>query len=143
MTIDTLLLLFWSGLGATLVTLAAAMLLGHKHKVNAHIGAVVAFVLLLVVTLYFAVELGTRFDFEETPQKIHRTLAYLATVGLLAPLGTGVQHWRGRATRDTHKKAVTAFLVIAVATIATGMWMFNGRTPKATLEPTAAPEPIG
>lgn len=122
---------FYAALAVTVLTLAAALVLAHRHHVRGHIGAVVAFVLSLLVTLLFAEALGQRFDFAETPRNIHLALA-VATAGfLLAPLVTGVQHWRGRMTRRMHSRLAVAFLALTVSSVATGVWMLSTRTPKA------------
>jgi hypothetical protein len=120
----------FASLAVTVVALVATLWTAHKHLVAAHIKAVIAFVVLLLVTLFFAESLGQRFDFEPTPMRIHLTLAYLTTAALLGPLVTGVQHWRGKLRRATHVWVVRAFLAILVPTLATGFWMFTERRPK-------------
>ena len=122
---------FYGSLAATLLALGAALLLAHKHHAKGHIVAVVAFVLLLLVTLYFAESLGARFTFPETSRRIHLPLAFLTAGFLLAPLVTGVLFYKGRTSRAVHVWVARVFLALAVASIGTGFWMLSGRTPKA------------
>lgn len=120
----------FASLAATVVALVATLVTAHKHLVTAHIRSVVAFVVLLLVTLFFAESLGEVFDFAEPAKAIHLPLAYLTTAALLGPLVTGVQHWRGKLGRMTHVWVVRLFLAILAPTLATGFWMFTERTPK-------------
>lgn len=121
---------FFGALGVTVVALVVALVLAHKHDARGHIKAVVAFLLALLVTLYFAESLGRRYDFADTPKKIHLTLAFTTAGFLLVPLVTGFQHWRGRMSRQVHSRVAMAFLVLTVSSVATGVWMLTTRTPK-------------
>jgi hypothetical protein len=143
MSDQTLLAAFFVALGATVVVLAAALVLAHRHQARGHIGAVVGFLALLLVTLVFAEMLGRRFDFEPTPQRIHLTLAFLTAGVALLPLATGIAHWRGRLSRDTHKRIAMVFLGLVVAAVGTGFWMLSGRTPARTSGLPAPAAPAG
>jgi hypothetical protein len=118
----------FGSLGATVVALGAALLFAHKHDVKKHIIGVCVFVALLLVTIVFAELVGKRYTFASTPKTIHLALAFSATVALLAPLFTGVQHWRGQLSRGAHVVAARVFLVLTVAAIGTGLWMLSTAT---------------
>lgn len=130
---------FYGSLAATLVALAAALVLAHKHQPKGHIAAVAVFVLGLLATLFFAETLGARFDFPATSRNVHLPLAFAATAALFAPMITGVLFYTGRLRRDVHVWAARVFLVLAVAAIGTGFWMLSGRTPKAPAPAAGAP----
>lgn len=126
----------FGSLGATVVALGAALLFAHKHDAKKHIVAILVFVALLLVTIFFAERVGHRYDFASTPKTIHLTFAFSATLCLLAPMITGFQHWRGRMARGTHVLAARVFLVLTVAAIGTGFWMLSTATDPA---PAVAP----
>ncbi len=122
---------FYAGLGVTVLTLVVALVLAHRHDARGHVKAVVAFLVALLVTLYFAESVGRRYDFADTPKKIHLTLAFTTAGFLVVPLVTGIQHWRGRMSRQLHSRLAMVFLVLTVSSVATGVWMLSTRTPKA------------
>ena len=123
---------FYAALTATLVALGVGLYKAHKHDAKGHIIAIVVFVLLLLVTLVFAETIGMRFAFPEQSRNVHLPLAFITSGFLLAPLISGVLHYKGRVSRDAHVWMARVFLVLAVATIGTGFWMISGRTPKPT-----------
>ncbi len=122
---------FFSALAVTVVALVAALVLAHKHDARGHIKAVVGFLIALLVTLYFAESVGMRYEFAETPKKIHLALAFATAGFLLVPLVTGFQHWRGRMSRQLHSRLAMAFLALTASALATGVWMLTTRTPRA------------
>lgn len=131
---------FFGALGVTVVALVVALVLAHKHDARGHIKAVVGFLVALLVTLVFAETLGRRYDFAETPKKIHLALAFTTAGFLLVPLVTGIQHWRGRMSRQAHSRVAMAFLALTVSSLVTGVWMLSTGTPKvqpARLAPAA------
>ncbi|MCO5172359.1 MAG: hypothetical protein M9894_39170 [Planctomycetes bacterium] len=136
----TLFGLFFAALGVTVVLLGVALYLAHRHDARGHIKAVVGFVALLLVTLYFAEQLGRRFEFAETPKRIHLAIAFATAGFLVVPLLTGVQHWRGRMRRETHTRLAAVFLLLTASSVATGVWMLSTRTPAATVG-AGAPTP--
>lgn len=133
----TLFTLFFAALAVTVVLLVVALVLAHRHDARGHIKAVVGFVALLLVTLYFAEQLGRRFTFAETPKRVHLGLAFTTAGFLLVPLITGVQHWRGRMRRETHSRLALVFLLLTLSSVVTGVWMLSTRTPLAPAGSTA------
>jgi hypothetical protein len=128
---DLILGLFVS-LGITVAVLGVSLWLAHTHRVKAHVATVGAFVVCLLVTLYFAESLGGEFEFTAPAKPIHLTLAGITTVFLLAPIATGWLHWYGKVGRSVHVRLVWAFLALVVLTLGTGLWMFSTRTPRPT-----------
>ncbi len=89
-------------LGVTVAVLAATIYAGRKGNFKAHISLVGLFLVVFLVTVYFAEALGEHFDFVGHPHishPIHLTFAILGGLGALAALGTGVLHWRGKVSR--------------------------------------------
>lgn len=135
---------FYGGLGVTVLALGVALVLAHKHDARGHIKAVVAFLAALLVTLYFAEQLGRRYEFASTPKTIHLTLALTTSAFLPVPLVTGVQHWRGKLSRQVHSRLAMVFLALTASSMVTGIWMISTRTPKpepARLSPPALHDP--
>lgn len=118
-------------LGATVVVLGATIYAGHKGKFKAHISLVGIFLVVFLVTVYFAELLGTHFDFEKYPHishPIHLTFAFSGGLGVLGPLGTGFMHWRGKVSKKVHRGVVIVWSSIIVLALVTGGWMLSNAT---------------
>jgi hypothetical protein len=122
--------LFLGTYAATGVTLFAAMFLGHKGRVKAHIGAILVFLALFGVTIYFADQTGHVYELDARWKAIHLPLAYLATGATLLPLATGFLHWRGKTGLFLHKVGIALFLLPFVAASVTGGIMLASSTAK-------------
>jgi len=133
----------FASLGATVVVLAIAMWLAKQHRIKAHIGGVVGFLVLFGVTLVFAETLGRRYDFAEPAYTIHLTLAFTATALAVVTVGTGIYHYRRMAKESlrAHKVSIGLFLVGIVAALGTGVWMLAEGTLKESQ--AAAEGPAG
>lgn len=127
MSTSTLLALFAAGLALTVVALVVALVLAHQHRPRGHIAGIVAFVAALLPTLVAAELIGARFDFAPEARRIHLALAWATAAFLLAPMASGVQHWRGRVSRGAHKRISQVFLVLVALTVGTGVWMLSTR----------------
>ena len=89
------------------------------------------FLITFVITVGFAEALGRRYDFSDPhiSYPIHLTLAILATGLTLVPMGTGIQHWRGKCERKTHKVVAAVWFAFVVLALVTGVWMLTQHEP--------------
>jgi len=118
-------------LGISVVLLVGAIVLAHKHKTNAHIATIAAFLVAFLTTLGFAERLGMRYDLESVSMTIHLSIAITATLGALAPIATGLLHWRGnKVSRGTHKKIALTWFGVVVLALGTGVWMLSAGSVK-------------
>jgi hypothetical protein len=129
---------FLAFLGLTLVALAATVATGLKARVRVHMGCVVASVVFLGVTIWFAEKLGAEYDLETagwvTP--VHLALAKLATLSYLLPIASGWATLRDRRRRRAHLVLALLTLLLTVAAAGTGTAMILVAEP---LPAAAAP----
>jgi hypothetical protein len=121
-------------LGATVVILGATIYAGHKGKFKAHITLVGLFLVVFLVTVYFAELLGTHFDFEKYPHvshPVHLTFAITGGLGAVGPVGTGFMHWLGKVSKKVHRVVVVVWSAIIVLALLTGFWMLSNATLRA------------
>jgi hypothetical protein len=131
---DTAQIGFYASLGLTVAVLAVSMYLGHKAKTKAHIATVATFLVVFLVTVFFAEMLGRFYTTSSPSDVIHLTIAVLTSIGTAAPLYTGFQHLKGKATLKTHRKVVAVWLVGIVSAVGTGIWMLSASERKAPAE---------
>ena len=116
---------FLGGLGATVVLLLVVIATGHKHKRGPHLAAVLVYLGVLGLTIYFAERMGRTLDLEKagwiTP--VHLAMAKLTVVLYVLPISTGVATWRDGRWRARHKLCAWGVIVMTLATVATGTWM--------------------
>jgi len=112
-------------LAVTVVVLLAAMYWGHKKQLKAHLAGVGVFLVVFLVTVFFAEMLGRHYSFTQPSFGVHLTVAILTSLGTVAPLLTGHQHWKGKATLRAHRLVVSVWLVGIIAAVGTGMWMLT------------------
>lgn len=109
----------------TLAFLGAAVVSGRKAARKVHLPCVAAAVISLLVTIYYAEQLGDDYDLESagfiTP--LHLFLAKTTTLAYLAPLATGVRTLRSQATRKLHGRVAYSVLSLTVLTAMTGAAM--------------------
>jgi hypothetical protein len=124
---------FLAFLALTLVALGATVATGLKARVRPHIGCVVASVVLLGTTIWFAEQLGAEYDLETagwvTP--VHLALAKLATLSYLLPIASGWATLRDRRRRRLHLVLALTTLLLTVAAAATGTAMILVAEPLA------------
>jgi hypothetical protein len=118
-------------LGVTVLLLAVALVFAFKHKPRAHIGCICGFLACFLVTLYFAETLGQRYDLSQPSKWIHLSLAIWTTLFTLAPITTGLQHWRGKWKVQTHKRLAWVWGACLLAALGTGIWMLSAGAVKA------------
>jgi ABC-type iron transport system FetAB permease component len=123
----------FTSLGATVLVLAIAVILAHKHKVNAHIAMICVFLVVFVTTVFFAEALGRHYDFNHISKPIHLSLAIFTTIFVLAPLTSGFLHWRNeRVSRKAHQRIAWVWATFVVLSLVTGAWMLSNGTLKTS-----------
>ncbi len=119
----------------TLVALGAAVFTGFKARRRWHIASVVSAVVMLGVTIYFALELGKLYDLESagviTP--IHLTLAKITTAAFLLPIAAGVRTIYKPTARALHRRLAYVALLMTVVTAITGAIMILMSAPREAL----------
>lgn len=126
---------FWMALGATVALLGVDLYTGLAGKRAAHVASVLATVVGLVTAIVLAVKLGSDVSFHPAIQLVHRTLARSVVV-LLVPIAVsgGLILFRESArARPFHRRASFVLLGVAVAAIATGVWMYGTAAPRRAL----------
>lgn len=122
---------FLTTLGLTLVFLGCAVVTGYKAKRKWHLTSVASAVLMLVATIYYALELGELYDLESagiiTP--IHLTMAKVNTAAYLLPVVTGIRTLKDPKARKLHGRVAWSVLILTVFTAATGGLMLLWATP--------------
>lgn len=122
---------FLASLGLTLVFLGCAVITGYKAKRVWHFSSVGGSVLMLVATIYYALELGELYDLESagviTP--IHLTMAKVNTAAYLLPVVTGIRTLKNPKGRKLHGRVAWSVLILTVFTSATGGLMLLWATP--------------
>ncbi len=122
-------------LAVTLAFLGGVVATGWAAHRRAHVPLVACAVVSLGVTIWFAEQLGERYDLEAagwiTP--LHLTLAKLTTVLYLAPLVLGPLVIKDPTWLPWHRRAAYLVLALTVLTAATGTWMIlaSERLPAA------------
>lgn len=127
MDVEFLLNLF---LGLSVAMLIAVWVTGLRAKRGLHLSCVIAMVIFLLATIYFAWSVGKLLQFPPDRYAIHMPLARIAFYMLFAPVVTGSMHWFGKISRKAHLFAAILFTVMTLAAFATGAWMMMGAAPK-------------
>lgn len=122
---------FISCLVLTLVCLGAAVITGKKSKRRKHLTAVSGAVVMLVATIWAALELGVYYDLDSagwiTP--VHMGMARVNTAAYLLPVITGLRTIKNPAGRGLHGKVAWCILLLTVGTAATGVLMLLWSEP--------------
>src|SRR5262245_47234574 len=126
--VNELLLGFFSAFGFTGVALVVAIALVARGRVEAHILAVWFFVLGFAITILLAEAVGQHYVFDRGALGVHRPIAELGALGILAPLVTGWRALRGSGSIAAHKAAVAWFLTVFLAAVVTGAYMLSTGT---------------
>ena len=124
---------FILSLALTLVLLGLAVATGFAGRRRIHVSVVASALASLVVTIYYATELGELYDLDSagviTP--IHLALAKLAAVSFLLPVYTGLRTWKNARFKPLHRKL--AFLALGLTVLAavtgTAMVLLSDRLP--------------
>lgn len=116
---------FLGFLGLTVALLIAVAITGKRGRLRAHLVLVFAALCSLALAIYFALQVGQRYDLEAagaiTP--IHMTMARVATASYLLPLVTGLLTLRDRRHRRLHGRFAAVVVVLTVAATVTGALM--------------------
>lgn len=126
---------FWMALGATVALLGVDLYTGLAGKRAAHVVSVLLTVVGLVTAIVLAVKLGGDVTFQPGIQLVHRTLARSVVV-LLVPIAAsgGLILFRESArARPFHRRAAFLLLGVAVAALATGVWMYGTAAPRRAI----------
>src|SRR6187397_1938678 len=118
-------------LALTLALLGLAVATGLRALRRRHISCVVAAILSLAVTIYFAEKLGRHYDLgaagANTP--IHLALAKVTTACYLLPIASGITTIYRPAARRWHRRLAFLVLGMTVLTACTGTAMLLLATP--------------
>lgn len=112
-------------LALTLVALGVTVVSGFKARRKIHIPAVATSVVLLLVTIYYAEQLGTQYDLESAGAiyPIHLFFAKTSTPAYLLPIITGIRTLKHPATIVWHKRLAFLVLILTVLSAGTGTAM--------------------
>lgn len=116
---------FIGSLVLTLVCLGFAVVTGYKAKRKMHLSAVGGAVLMLVATIYFAIELGKLYDlhYDSMITRVHLNVARINTAAYLLPVVTGLRTLKNPAGRKLHGRVAWSVLLLTVFTAVTGCMM--------------------
>ena len=116
---------FLTFLAVTLAFLGAAVVSGYQAKRKVHLPCVALAVVSLLVTIYYAEQLGEQYDLETaglmTP--VHLFLAKTTTLAYLAPVVTGIRTLRNAGGRKLYGRVAWIVLLMTVITAGTGTAM--------------------
>ena len=130
MTTEALSTGFLVSYALTGAALGAVIALGWKRAIRGHLAAIGAFAVGFLVVLYFAENLGRRYAFEPTIERVHLSFAFTATAALVGPLVTGFRRWYGKGSLRAHRIAIVTFLALFVGASATGFMMYASGKPR-------------
>ena len=125
----------------TLAFLGLTLWSGKRANRRVHLPAVLATLVSLGITIYFAEKLGDLYDLESagaiTP--IHLFLAKLTVLVYLLPIGTGLATIRGKNVRRLHGRFAWTAVALTVLTAATGTAMIILSDPIEAETPASVP----
>ena len=115
----------------TLAFLAGVVASGRKGARRVHVRLVAGAVLSLGITIFYAEQLGDRYDLESagwiTP--FHLSIAKATTAAYLLPVFSGIRLWRRDSGRGLHRALAYAVLALTLATAASGTAMILSAEP--------------
>lgn len=116
---------FLTFLVVTVALLCLVLWTGFRAKRRLHIPLVVATVVALGVTIYYAEMLGREYDLDSAGvlKPIHLTLAKIATLSYVFPVATGIRTIFVPKTRALHRQIAFVVLALTVAALVTGTMM--------------------
>jgi len=116
---------FLLSLALTLVALGVTVVSGFKARRKVHLPAVATSVVLLLVTIYYAEQLGTLYDLETAGviKPIHLFFAKLTAPAYLLPIVSGFRTLKRPSNRSLHRKLAFLILALTVISAATGAAM--------------------
>ena len=112
-------------LALTLVALGVTVVSGFKARRKIHIPAVAVSVVLLLVTIYYAEQLGTQYDLKAAGviYPIHLFFAKTSTPAYLLPIITGIRTLKKPTMIVWHKRLAFLVLILTVLSAGTGTAM--------------------
>lgn len=121
---------FWGTFVVTLLLLLGAVWTGVKRRRRRHFVVAPLALAGLAITVVLTEELMRGYQFPEREMGIHLPFAWGAAVLVLPVVLTGLLTVRRPRWRRVHLACVGLFFVVALAAIATGVWMFSVATPR-------------
>ena len=122
---------FFLALGVTLVAVLMTVRTGRRGDRRAHLARALSTVGLLGVTILLALWLGEQREFPKEAMAIHKIVARTAGLLVLPVVCTGIMLWQRPSWRIAHQACVYLFLVVILAAVGTGIWVFSLSTPRA------------
>ena len=119
---------FIATLSLTLVFLGCAVVTGYQARRKVHLSVVACAVLMLVATIYYAIELGTLYDLHHDSMitRVHLTVSKFNTGAYLLPVITGLRTIKNPEGRKLHGRVAFSVLALTVFTAVTGcMMLYN------------------
>jgi len=127
--LDTVTILFWVFFSATLVALASALVTGLRRRRRLHLRLAPAALVLLVIAIVFAEQMGRTREFPPHEMSIHLMFAKSAAALVIPVVLSGLWLWRRGRGRRLHLICVVVFLLTTVTAASTGVWVYSLSTP--------------
>jgi hypothetical protein len=123
---------FCTAVGLTVAFLTAVVVTGLRGMITVHIPCVVATLAALVLSIYYALELGEAYDLESAGAifHVHMAIAKVATASYVLPLVTGVRTLFKSSHRRQHFWSAMLVLALTAAATITGAWMLLLSEPR-------------
>jgi hypothetical protein len=118
-------------LGITLLCLSGAVITGRAARRKIHLRIVTLTVISLVVTIYYAEQLGKLYDLEAAGwiYPFHLLIAKVTAASYLVVIASGFATLKNTARRKTHSSIAYSVISLTVLTAITGTWMILAATP--------------
>ena len=115
----------------TLACLTGAVVTGRAARRKLHLRIVTLTVISLVVTIYYAEQLGKLYDLESAGwiYPFHLLIAKVASASYLIVIASGYATIKNAAKRKTHAAIAYSVIGLTVLTAITGVWMLLAATP--------------
>ena len=117
-------LLFWLAFVLTVASLAIALVTGFRRQRRLHLWFGPLTIVLLAITIVLTEQLAARYDFPDDVKGMHLPWAKAGGLLALPVVLTGLWLWRSERARWLHRIAVLLWLVVVLAAVGTGIWMF-------------------
>ena len=114
----------------TLACLTGAVVTGRAARRKLHLRIVTLTVISLVVTIYYAEQLGKLYDLESAGwiYPFHLLIAKVASASYLIVIASGYATIKNTARRKTHATVAYSVIALTVLTAVTGAWMVFAAT---------------
>ena len=115
----------------TLTCLTGAVITGRAARRKQHLRIVTCAVISLIVTIYYAEQLGKQYDLEAAGwiYPFHLLIAKVSSASYLIVIASGYATIKNTARRKTHATVAYSVIALTVLTAVTGAWMVFAATP--------------